>query len=118
MRTIKLNGDEVKSLYDALNQGDPQRGMTITEIRDIMPIMDKLEVNAKKTNMPTPNGVRQVLQFQETDLGLKESEYTLAVDKLEGSSGWVSVEIGRGVVKLIDKLKEVPSTPDPEDKTD
>ena len=115
MRTMKLNGDEVKAMYDALNQGDPQRGLTVSEIREVMPIMDKLEETAKKSKIPTPQGPREVLTFQETVLKLKESEYDILNRRLENSGGWVTVEIGRRVVNLIDKLKEVASVPDPVD---
>lgn len=117
MRNMKLTEEQVKVLHDALNQGDSMRGLTIKEIREAMPILDMLEKPAKKERTRMPNGVmNEVLFFVSMELSLKQSEYDFCLNKLEASSGWMSVDFGRKVVGLIDYLKEIPAIEDAERK--
>ena len=118
MRTTKLTGDEVKVLYDTLNQGDPQRGLSISEVRELMPIIDRLEAPATKRQITTPQGRQEIIEFKATTLVLKESEFTICLNKLDSTAGILSVEYGRKVVNLHDKLKEIPTVADPEEKSD
>ena len=113
MRKIKMTGEEASLVFNALEAGDPQRGLGLADIRNLMPILDKLEKGAKKVQVP--GGER--LEFLPTvELSLKESEFTLVMSKLESSTGWTTVTVGRKVVALVDCIKETPLTPDPEEK--
>lgn len=118
MKRIKLSGDEVKILHDCLNQGDPQRGMGLSEIRELMPLVDKLEAPAEKKNITTPQGQREMLNFKDMELVLKESEFTTCTQKMDGATGLMTVDYGRKIVELLDRMKEIASEPDPEEKTD
>ena len=106
MKRIKLTGEEANLVFNALDNGDPQRGLGLQDIRTLIPIMDKLEAQAKRTVVP--GGER--LEFPaELELSLKESEFTTVVSKLEASTGWTNVTTGRKVVRLVDRIKETPS---------
>jgi hypothetical protein len=108
MRKITLTPTESKIMFDALDQGSPQQGLTVSEIRKALPVLDKIEESAEKRVVNTQNGPNEVLDFKETILELKESEYSYCLQKVENSSGWVSATFGRHIIKLIDKLKESP----------
>jgi hypothetical protein len=114
MKMVKLTEEQVKVLHDALNMGDPQRGLTISDIRAAMPLIDKLEKPAKKEKAfnRQVGAVVETLYFVPLTLELKQSEYEFCLSKLEASSGWMSVEVGRKVVQLIDYIKEIPSVED------
>ena len=107
-RKITMTGDELKVLHDSVNQGEPQKGLNIKEIRELIPIVDKLEINAEKKQIFNQGQPIQMLTFKETTIELKESEYNICVSKLENSSGWVNVDYGRRVVALLDRIKEIP----------
>lgn len=111
MRRIKLSGEEANLVFNALDSGDPQRGLGLSDIRSLIPILDKLEAKAKKT--PVPGGER--FEFPcELEISLKESEFTLVQTKLESSTGWANVSVGRKVVALVDRIKETPSHAEPD----
>lgn len=103
MRKIKLEALEANLIYAVLNQGDPQHGYSIAELRKVIPILDKLEARATRNN--TAEG--ETLTFSDMELELKESEYSLIKQTLETSSGWTAVQ-GRKVLALIEKLEETP----------
>jgi hypothetical protein len=105
MRKLTLTKDEAGILHTAINQGDPQRGLTLREIRDAIPILDRLELHAKQ--------VRGIHVFEkDVELELKESEYIFVRDKLDNSGSWISVSAGRTVVALADRFAELPALPD------
>lgn len=106
MRTISLTADEANLVYLTLDQAPPQRGLSVSDIRKVLPLMDKLEAPAK--HIPVPGGER--LEFVDMELQLKESEYQLVLSKFEESAGWSNANIGRRVIRLIDRLKEIPAT--------
>ena len=113
MRKVTMTGDEASLVFNALEAGDPQRGLGLADIRNLMPILDKLEKGAKK--IPVPGGER--IEFAPTvEVALKESEFNLVISKLDSSTGWISVTVGRKVVALVDRIKETVSTPDSEEK--
>lgn len=107
MRTINLTATETKLIHGVMNVGDPQRGLSLSEIRTLIPLMDKIE--ATVTRKQVEQG--EMLEFKDMTLEATESEYEMINKKLESSSGWMNVEVGRIVLKLIDKLKDIPSAP-------
>jgi len=110
MRRMNLTAVECKLIHTVLNSGDPQKGLSLSEVRTSIPILDKLEAPAIKKQ--TPEG--ESIEFVDASFKFKESEYNTIISKLENSSGWASVAFGRMVVKLIDTLKEVPLLPEQE----
>lgn len=110
MRNVKMTGEEAQLVFSALDAGDPQKGVSLHEIRVVLPLMDKLELQATKS--PIPGGERLVFNDQ-VEVSLKESEFNTLTAKLEGSAGWASASIGRKVVRLLDRLKETTKEPDP-----
>lgn len=108
MRNVLLTAEEATLVFTALNQGNPQTGLSIPEIRAVLPILDALEARAQKHIMPNNTG--ETLLFVDTPLQLKEAEYSLLLQKLENSSGWKSADVGRRVIKLTERLKEIPNT--------
>ena len=108
MRKINLNAIEASILHAAVNTGDPQRGVTLAEVRELSPLLDMLEVGS------TGEGIDRI--FRPVELALKESQYTTIKNKLGASVGWRSVEHGRLVMKLEDRLKELPIIDEPADK--
>ena len=113
MRRMNLTANEIKLIHTVLNSGDQQRGLSLPEIRTLLPLVDKLEVNAKRRQLPDG----EMLEFVDASFVFKESEYNTILTKMEASSGWVSVDFGRKVIALVDKLKEVVSDGDT-DKSD
>ena len=110
MKKVTLTGEEANLVFTALDNGDPQRGLSLNEIRTLVPLMDKLEAQAEK--QPLPGGQGERLIFRDVILVLKESEFTTLKSKLEGSGGWLTATTGRKIIKLIDRLKETPTEPD------
>jgi len=111
MKKITLTGEEAQLIFSALDNGDPQRGLSLTEIRSLLPVMDKLEAQAERLPLVSGQGERFVFK-DGTMLLLKESEFTTMINKLETSGGWASALVGRKVIRLIDRLKETPTEPD------
>jgi hypothetical protein len=102
MRKINLNAVEASIVHAVLNMSDPQRGLTMQEVRDAIPLLDMVEANCTQEN-----GQRI---FKPVDLVLKESQFEMLKNKFSKSCGWLSVEHGRAVVKLEDKIKDIPFT--------
>jgi len=114
MKKVKLTKDEVKNLYDTLNQGNPQRGLTMQDVRERSPIMDKLEENATKSIVDTPQGPGESITFSDTELILKESEHAICMSCLDSSAGLATVTYGRLLMKLYEKVKEAETIPNKE----
>lgn len=114
MREVNLNASETNIVFTVLNQGDPQRGLTVQEIRTVMPLLDEIEksiINRK----PGPDGA-EFVNFGPAKLKLKESDYNFILQKLENSGGWSNAAQGRVVVALIDRFKEISPLPDNDKK--
>lgn len=107
MRQFHVTAEEATLIFTALNNGDPQRGLSIVEIRAVLPILDALENTAKKQMLPDGSG--ESLIFVDTELTLKDSEHQLLIQKLEASGGWKSADVGRKVIRLNNRIKELPS---------
>ena len=105
MRKINLNAMEASLTHAALNMGDPQRGLSMQEIRDMVPLLDMIEAQS------SGQGMQRV--FKSIELTLKESQWEQVKNKIAHSSGWISVESGRVIMKLEDKIKESPYIPEP-----
>ena len=111
MRKVKLTGEEANLVFASLENGDPQRGLSLADVRTVMPILEKLEAQADRQAIP---GGEKLVFHDNTELVLKESEFTTLKAKLEGSTGWANASVGRRVVKIIDRLTETPADPDKE----
>jgi len=111
MRKVKLTGEEANLVFSALENGDPQRGLSLADVRTVMPVLEKLEAQA--TRQAIPGGEKLIFNPQ-LELVLKESEFQTLKSKLEGSSGWANATVGRKVVKLLERLAETPNEPDKE----
>lgn len=116
MRKVTLTGREIRALYDSLNMGDPQRGLNMSDIRTRLPLFEKIESRSNKKVIQTQQGPQEILEFKDSDLILKESEYSLCINVLENSGGWLTMEAGIIPLKLAIKLKEVPLIEEKEDQ--
>ena len=124
MRKVTLTKDEASILHTAVNSGTPGQGLTLQEIRDAIPLLDKIEADGKELTDGNGNVIRDgngvaVMTFDhDFELEFKESEYILSKTRLDNSGGWINVSNGRAVVKLADKFKELPSLEpsEPEEK--
>jgi hypothetical protein len=96
-------------VFTSLDHGDPQRGVSLNEVRTVLPIMDKFEEQSTKTAVP---GGERVVFNEQLTLSLKESEFNTLTSKLEGSAGWASASVVRKVIRLLDRLKETTKEPD------
>jgi hypothetical protein len=109
MRKIMLTSEQAQICFSALDNPEPQKGLSVQEIRATLPLMDKLEANAER--IPVQGGERII--FKDQELKMKEAEYQLLLTKLETSSGWASMSVGRRVLMLVDALKELPVEQEP-----
>jgi len=113
MRKAKLTKEEAGIIYSVLNNpANPQAGLSIKEVRTISPILDKMEENG--TPEVTKDG-SELIRFNDMEIDLKESEYSLIKDRLTNSSGWANaVIVRRTVIPLCEKLEELEKLPDEE----
>lgn len=106
MRNLKVTAEEANLVFNVVNAPtDPRKGLSTAEIRAALSLFEKCESLATKERVPQG----EKLTFKDGTLEMKESEYSLLLNKFEEFTGWTSMEQGRKVVNFVNSLKELPS---------
>lgn len=95
-RKVCLKANEASLLYSLLNDGGIQ-GMSMKEVRTMLPVMDKIGSFAEKKIVND----KEILNFKDGETVLKESELDLVIKKIDGVQGIMNMEIGRKVIALV-----------------
>lgn len=104
MRRVNLVKNEMSLLYSILNIGGGEKGLTLKEVNDLKPLMEKVCKNAEFF-MQNEN---EMVRFNDSELVMKESEWSMIKRKIEGMSGIANYEIGKKISDLLEKFKELP----------
>lgn len=109
MRKVQLKKEEMSAVYSVLNSpANPQAGLTMREVREISPILEKLEKHSEEQSYEDGS---ESLSFQDGVVELKEREHTLILDRLKNSGGWANaLYVRRIILPLVEKIEEAPNS--------
>ena len=97
MRRLKITFEESRLLFSAMDAGDPEKGLSMSDIRYRAPLMDKLE---GLTNANADDRTMELI--------LEETEFYTIMGCLELSKGWANYTVGKQALRLLEKIIKLP----------